>query len=895
MHKGTRNRNLIGGVSGLALLTMLATSPAFAQTSQPATAKADDEIVVTGTRLQNQKATAQKRNSDRIIDAITADDVGSLPDFSVADALTRIPGVSVESRNGDSEFVVIRGLRSDFNYLSIDGGIVPSTRKGGRATQTSIIPSYVIKNTEVIKSFTADLDGNAIGGHVSVNTRSAFDQSDTYFAARGALGFFGNSDGPVDTDLSNRADFAFAKQFGDNDQFGIVLSGSHLKQDYYTELPGTNWQGFRFYNQDEDKLYQYEHQAGPDPYLVPGGVQYYKYKNKIERLGGLAKLEWSPNDDFYLSLTGYQFKEDDSEDRWSSSVYDSFWSRDRVGYFEDITETTGHAARRGKGYLGYFFQGDTNTVRSLSLNSSWSPSEKSKVDFLATIADGKRENPFEEYRYFSTSNDLSWTYDSSDRNPVIAFDDPAAFENSDLFKFQRYKEFENSNEQKASQFKVDYSWNMDADQGFGYKAGLSSRADERLQDDDGSEWGLSSGSTFDTTPGRFLTDYNETYNGMLSRYLDQNAFFDYFETNQSEFRNWRVNSSWDIKDDYAVKEDVLAGYFMTKWKGPNYVLNAGLRYEDTSLTSSGNRLVDGTYEAVTETADYGNLLPSLSLIWDASNDWRLRGAYSRSLGRAEYKDLTVLGSETIDTGLETISRSTKNPQLLPRISDNWDASMEYYFPNIDGALSVGLFYKNIENEIFTRREAYSEDVNGVTYAVRDTQPSNANSASIRGLEAGITVNSFDFINPGLEDFGFSANYAHIDSTFEIEMSDNANWVTQNGLTRELYGLNYQPKNIFKLNAFWSPGDFEFKTAYRYTDKSLAATNATGPSGDQFNGETHKVDMQARYKLARGWKVFVDARNVLDNSGRRDYAYGDKTYYSRSYGRSAWFGVTYKYY
>lgn len=884
------NRKFFMLSAATAALSLALPMGALAQDASDTDPTRLDTVTITGARLQNQQAIAMKRDADRIVDVITADDVGALPDFSVAEAVNRIVGVSTEGRNGDAEFVVIRGLRSDFNYLAIDGGIVPSTRVNGRATQLSIIPSYVIKSTEVVKSFTADLDGNAIGGHVLVTTRSAFDQDKTYFAARGALGYFDHNDGPVDLDQSSRADFAYATRFGANDQFGFVASASYSVQDYGTWMPGVGFNEYRFLT-ETGTLTNLLENASPDAIRVPAGIQMYQYTNQIERLGGFAKLEWRPHSDLEFALSAYHFKEDDTEQRWDTGIYPA--SVNAVP--ADLTATTGTVAM-GIAQRQYFLQGDTNTLRSLSLTGSWNPDEKSNVDFLVTVADGERENPFFQTRFEAANRaNFGYIYENSGTYPELTLLNPANWENDELFTPVFHRPRFDINQQEAFQAKIDYARSMEVD-GFGFKTGISFRSDERFQNrlfnhdyrpNSAAARAYSFGNVRDDVSTGF---HPEIFGALPQLLINPAAFLAYFDQTIGEWRDNNNPVNEALASQFRVREDIAAGYVMGQYRGANAVVNGGLRYEQTDVTSTGaQRLVDNDpstpeYPIVTETASYGKWLPSASLTWDVTDAFRVRAAYSRSLGRGEYSQINVLGSRTVDDVMQTISITSGNPALQPRESDNFDVSLEYYFPRIDGALALGFFHKDIGNEIFTRSLQREETVDGALYTVTDRRPANANSASVSGFEMGLTINSLDFISPVLENVGFTANYANINSAFEIEMA--------NGDLRELFGLIRQPKDIANLSAFWTPGDFEFRAAWRYTGKNLIAVSASSPTFDEYIGENSRLDLQARYRLPGGLTAFAEARNVNDGAEDQLLSYGP-VHWTRDYGRSAWFGLIYK--
>lgn len=892
---------LLGTASAAVLMGVPWT--ASAQSSNAEIELQDDVVIVTGTRLQNQQSVDQKRNADNIVDSITADDVGALPDFSIAEAVSRITGVSFEGRNGDAEFVVVRGIRSDFNFLEIDGGVVPSTRRNGRATQLSIIPSYVIKTTDVTKSFSADMDANTIGGTISVQTRSAFDQDDTYFAARGALGYFDQNEGPEDLDLSSRGDFAFAKSFGPNDEFGIVLSGSYLKQDYNTWLPGVSFSEYEFFDPNVDtggRQTRLEN-AASGFFLVPHGVQNYQYNNEIERIGGFGKLEWAPSDAFYLSLSAYQFEEDDTEQRWDNLLF-----RNRRGNRPaNITEFTG-TVEQGRLYRQYFLQGDTNTLRSVNFNGSWSPDERHQLDFLITASDGERENPFYQIRFDSTTaneSSFGFNYDARGEYPRVALTNPDAYSDHALLRPLFYRPRFDINNQEAFQAKLDYAYNMNKN-GFGFETGLSFRSDERFQDQlFDNDFRPDSDRTRAFTFDNAVLDFTNSFEPQLivdqpEFFIDQTAFLTFFNATQAEWNDRKTPDNEALSSEFRVSEDIAAIYAQIQHRSDNWLLRAGIRYEDTQLDSDGFRQIrddDDTNELfprVDAASSYGEWLPSASAIWTPSDVWKLRAAYSRTLGRAEYDDLSVLGDTTFDDAEQSVSIRSGNPGLDPRVSDNFDIIVEHYFDKIDGAVALGVFHKEIENEIYTRTEQSETTIGGQLYTVSERRPVNANSATITGIEAGVTVNSLDFLSDTLADIGFTANYAYIDSEFSIELSED-------GDQREVYGLPRQPKNILNATAFWAPGDFEFKAAYAYSDENLISTSASSPTFDEFIGPRKRLDLRARYKFGQRVipghiTLFGEARNILGDGVDRDLSYLDRTKWTRDFGASFWVGAIYKY-
>ena len=154
------------------------------------------DIFVTGTRAGERKAIEEKRKADNFVEAIYANDVGKLPDQNVAEAVRRIPGLSVANDQGEGRYVIIRGINPDLVNVTLNGMTLPAPEPEGRQVKLDDIPSALINAVVVTKSLTADQDANAIGGSVDIRTLSAFDRNKRYFAdARIAYGWSKLNDG----------------------------------------------------------------------------------------------------------------------------------------------------------------------------------------------------------------------------------------------------------------------------------------------------------------------------------------------------------------------------------------------------------------------------------------------------------------------------------------------------------------------------------------------------------------------------------------------------------------------------------------------------------------------------------------------------------------------------
>lgn len=862
----------------------------------------DIEIIsVTGTRLQNQRSASLKHEAENIIDVISSDEIGALPDFSIAEALSRVTGISTEDRNGDAEFVVIRGMRSDFNYLSIDGAIVPSTRNNGRATQLSVIPSSVIDTTSVSKSFAADMDANAIGGSINVRTRSAFDYDSTYFFARGALGQYEHDESPAGGDLSTRGNFTFADTFGDDGQLGIVFSSGYLKSNGDTWLPGVAYNeyrviGERINSEGENEQYTtrlYE-EGLPNSIEIPHGNQTYQYNNEIERKGALAKLEYrSKSDDLYLSLSSYIFTEDDTEKRWDSLI---FRSNENV-IPQNLTATTGEvdSARTQR---QYFLQGDKNTLKSNTFTAKYQLSDRSKVEFLASIASGERENPFYQVRFEADDRSaFAYKYDSSGDYPAISLIIPENWTNTDLFTLEFYRPRFDLNEQEASQIKLDYINNWQLDSGLGFKMGVSKRSDERFQDQlFDHDYRPNTDETRNFSLTNVLSSYSNYFEpnlipGEIQQFIEPSLFLDYFTNTQGQWEDRKNQQNEGLSSQFIVEESIDAAYLMGKYRSRNLTIIGGVRFESTAVESTGGQFFGDDnpdtpeYVLVSQSGSYNNLLPSLQVNYQVNEHLKIRGAYSETLGRAEYDDLAARGSRNIDDTNQTISISSGNTDLKPREAENIDFSIEYYLPKAGISLSTGLFYKSIDNEIYNRKTTEAAILDGIEYTQNTSQPSNANDLKLKGFEAGVLINSFENISKSLKDVGISANYSHINSAFNIETNDDSQ--------RELFGIFYQPKDIANFNLYWSPSGFDIRLALRYKGKRQVSASASSSSYDEFIDQQTFVDLNLKYKFENGITASLEGRNLSDEAEHQLLNTG-RIHWTRDYGKSFWVGAAYRF-
>ena len=211
---------LIGSASVAALMSSGAPM-AHAQTAQPA-ASTDAEVVVTGIRQSLQKAIELKRRNDDQVDAISAEDIGKLPDKNVADALQRLPGINTTSAaSGEGGFdendrVSIRGTSPSLTQVTVDGHtistgdwfILDQFQTVGRSISFTLLPSEILSAAQVYKTQDASLLEGGVAGSIDLQTRKPLDFHDTFTAQGSAQAAYNTLAGSTKPQVSGLVGWA---------------------------------------------------------------------------------------------------------------------------------------------------------------------------------------------------------------------------------------------------------------------------------------------------------------------------------------------------------------------------------------------------------------------------------------------------------------------------------------------------------------------------------------------------------------------------------------------------------------------------------------------------------------------------------------------------------------
>ena len=269
---------------------------------------ADDQIEVievTGFRGSVIKSLNTKRFSDTVVDAISADDIGGLPDVSIADSLTRLPGVTSVRIDGQSSELNVRGLSGGFVFSTLNGREMVST-SGGRSIQFDIFPSELISQAQVYKSQKASLIEGGIAATINLETANALDiEEDQKFRAS----LHGNyneaaADNEDSDTFGRRLTLSYQGKFLD-ETLGLSVGWANMFQ----PTVSSRFVNYQFDEQDLSAAYD----GAPESILVSSGFEINERGGEDERNAYTLALNWEPRDDLRFQFDAFHSKFDSNK------------------------------------------------------------------------------------------------------------------------------------------------------------------------------------------------------------------------------------------------------------------------------------------------------------------------------------------------------------------------------------------------------------------------------------------------------------------------------------------------------------------------------------------------------------------------------------------------------
>lgn len=837
-----------------ALTAGLAPYPAMAQDTAvvpPDNAGEDNaaanDIVVTGIRRSLEQAASIKRNANQVLDVITAEDVGKLPDANVAEALQRVTGVQITRVFGEGQSVSIRGLQQV--RVEVDGRTLlaysarlspPENEQLGRSSGLDSVPSSVFGRLEVRKSPLASQVEGGLGGTVNLVTPKAFDFKEPTLSLR-AAGVYGETADKFEPTLTGLATTKLA-----DGKIGVLLSAEYQKRTVELQTFERN----NFFDRRN---------GGTTALQAPQLLQYENFVVDRTRLGVNGSVQFQVAPDFVVTAEGLYSKlttgrfQDFLAFRLPNSATAAIITNPViennfiVGGTTNGTLTTAGQIRNEptQSYLGALSGRYDNGSLRIDGDLSYSRGTIDQTIQIITLQ-GRTTVP-------GTFDFRNATVPSLVLGTTAAPYDPANPAN-----FNPAGNGVRSNRLIG----VLEEWVGKLDGSYKFDNGLSLAAGVRYAD-------LSSTSNAfrsQVTPTlaelqpflRTVTGFNPGIPGNFPRsFLSTGPTYDYVFTRAQAAQPDPANPGGllpNVQRDYRLSERTIAGYLMLSAEGDVFGVpvkaNAGVRVVGTdfkvnTLLQSGTTAAP-LFTPVTDTNTYTNVLPSANVVANVTSDFLVRASVSKTLQRAGIAEL----APSIFVNVINNVASGGNAALKPPTSKNIDISFEYYTGRTS-LVSGAVFYKDVSDFIASNTTLTVFPGFEAAGPIPYTRPDNIGSAKVKGFEVGFQQ-FFDFLPSPLDGLGVIANYTYSDAT------------DSNG-----FPLVATSKNSYNLVALYEKGPVSARLAYNYRDKAVFEFTEGRPS---FIAARSQLDAQIGFDISKRFAVQFQAQNLLpEDSATVEYS------------------------
>jgi iron complex outermembrane recepter protein len=900
-----------------------------------------EEIQVYGIRTSVLNSVDAKRNADTIADIVDAGALSSLPDQSIADALGRVPGVTTVRSNGQSSQLNIRGMNGDFIQTTLNGREQASTSGYTESTRWMSFDQYpaeLITQAAVYKSPKASHIEGGVAGIVDLKTVNPLNaEKEHNFNASFRASYNDSAENVGADEYGNRVSLSYQGKFAD-DKIGLALGYSHMDQPNSFSGSRAGADGQIGYNQGAElrnRAFQWQAGTGSD-----------------QRDGLMGTLVFQPTDDFKAQLDYFHSTFDRTDTRHGITVgglqddstfalsnttvtngvvtgatvgiTDPKTTNDSSPWFEARSED--QSTKADTDSIGLNLEWAINESNTLTLDISTSEGTKTRKDRLASMHAYDLTYSGGVLTDWEEAAGQSFTYShNGDGIPSASF---AGVDFTDLntMRLSRYEEYPHEYTDKVDSLKLDYRLELDAGFITSIEAGLriSNREfnSERGTFLYGSRDGQFTGYCADNLSDPAVACMPQELDGFVSVQSVSGAP-DHFVINNMDalatsifgagnYQGKKVFSrDWTFVESGLLEEKVNAYYAMANVESGRLSGNFGVRVVQTDVKSSGVQNVgtgngiditddvgvtQDNYDYVTYGPEYTDVLPSLNLSFEITDNDYVRFAAAKVMGRPPVGQLKG-GAGSWNSGNEYNVWTKGSPYLDPFRANQIDLSYEHYFED-GGAVTAAVFWKDIESLIEKQyiyrdtpqaradlfNELNIEIPAGLEAGAFETFVNNEKGGYIRGFElAGTqTFNNLPGIFSGL---GMTASYSYTESETEISGGNLY------GQSLPLPGLS---KNVWSLTGFWDIGNFSSHVNVRYRDEFILNMPIPGSSTPVTAQPYTTVDAQASYSFDSGFDVVFSINNLTDEPDIVEYgaegAFGEY----KEFGRQFYLGVNYSY-
>lgn len=804
-------------------------------------ASTSQQVIVRSSLEGQAQAIETQQTSPNIVNVVTSQQIASLPNASIPDAIGRLPGVTLERDEGEGKYIQIRGTQPRLNQVTVDGVVLPSEEADVSEVKLDAVPADLVGSVEVNKTLSANQPGDAIGGSADLRVRDAGDSPTVSLNAMGGFS-------PIDNNrYLNQLNGTFGDRFGTDKRLGAIFTGSYDYNgrgiDDIEPTPDPNFAA-PYYDNMEIRQYLYTRSR----YGFSGGLDY--------RLGQ-GPANGLPSDIYahYFYSAFY-----DDADVYHYVVNDGggpdFNSSDRrEDFFLGMVKLGGHHVF-SKSSLDW----NLSAANGRELNAAGDPG----VDFPYT---GSQTCSFDQA---ATTNPHLPQWDCPGApNPSLLSATSFVY-NPNNYSMGVLNTADGPTDQVNLQASVDYGrqYSLGSNSGT-FQIGFSFLNEHKYQNTVQDNWDENPNANVSLfTMSNFLGSFrNSRYYFGAYPYGPTTSWsrvISFFNQNPQDFVPDTNANNLEDSANFNLFSRISSGYVMNTLQFGRFRLQTGLRFEGTQLNIHGFQVAtdaNGNWLSTTPTdtvESYVTPLPSVQLRYGISDDSDIRAVYGRGLSRPEPYDMVPYVVLSQFTSPPSVSLG--NPNLQPEHANDYDVLYEHFIHANTGVVQGGYFYKELSDPIYYTSSLPVATGQYAGYSVQ--QIINGSTAHVQGIE-----------------LAYMQRFSMLPAMFSgLNLNTNFTWTESqaHGLPgrTDSPALQRQTPVSFNVIPSYTHGRFftslgltyqgAFIDGYIYTTAAdTAGLGPKGPGGDDYFYPHFQVDLQASVDIAHGFSTYFWGENLTD--------------------------------
>jgi len=887
-----------------ALLIATFSTPLHAQTDASAAAQAAEapisKVVVSGIRRGIEDAISVKKDSTSIVESISAEDIGKLPDVSIAESIARLPGLAAQRVGGRAQVISIRGLSPDFATTLLNGREQVSTGDN-RSVEFDQYPSELLSGVTVYKTPDAGLVGQGLSGTIDMQTVRplAFPGRTFSVNVRGEKNSMGKIADTKDT--GHRLSASYIDQFA-NRTIGVAIGVASLETPILENQTGTY------------EPFEQTRVAGvPAGTFVTAGVKALAKSGTLKRTGLIGVLEYRPSKQWSstIDLFASEFKQVDTNNQFEVNLGGYNGSNNPVGFNYASTNIVNGTLLGGTATGAYpLVRGQYNHRKDQIRTAGWA--NKFNFGSWSLLADANYSEAKRDETYLENNLQLQSATGGAFNDPLMTvgwntgrfatiagsldYSDPTKlFTGNSIYGYG--STYSPHLKDTLKSFKLAATLpapdSLDAYlRGFDIGINYSDRTKTKRQP---------SGDLFATGNPTISSDLlyapvdlGFAGAGVVPSWNVPGVIAKYFNPINYSLANnaGTISRAWD------VHEKITTGYaranIESEWGGVAVRGNIGAQLLRTEQ-SSDSLYADaaGVAHPYTDGKSYNDVLPSMNLAFGLPSDQTVRVSLAKQIARPRVDELNAGFNFTVDTGTRLPSGSGGNAKLDPWRAKAFDLSWEKYFAK-KGYVALAGYYKKLDTYIYKFSETrdfsqYTPGTIAITNSGQFTTSYNGNGGTLKGAELSVSV-PLELVTPVLDGFGVLASTSYTKSGIDIkEVNASIGKIELPGMSRHVTNVTlYYEKSGFSTRV----------STRRRSDYVGEIGNFAGDRQLRYVVGDSPVDFQIGYTFNdgayKGLGVLLQVNN-LTNEAYETYANSkDRQLEYAKYGRTVLFGVNYKF-